>query len=238
MMYNKNLAVAIKTKGKVLREFKDKVYLPFGSEYSILIKNLNTVKALVNVYIDGTNVTSNGLVLYPGDEIDFERSIANGNLDVGNKFKFIERTGDIESHRGVKLEDGIVRIEYQFEKVYQPNYGGIYKGISSGMWSGSASINSVTRSTLNTSASSFVENEAGITVPGSKSEQKFINVCSFLTESEKHCIVLNLLGETNNKLVVESVTVKHKPKCPTCGTHNRAHAKFCSKCGTALEIFA
>lgn len=256
MMYNQKLAAAIKSNGKVLREFKDKVYLPFGSEYSILIKNLNSVRALVNVFIDGTKVTNDGLVINAGSEIDFERSIANGNLDVGNKFKFIERTSDIEDFRGIKLEDGIVRIEYAFEKKY-PTYRGPYT--YDNMWYGSgtnwsdavacssmptaSASNSVLRShataSVNNVSTARSFNEAGITVPGGKSDQKFISVSSFLTEDEKHSIVLNILGETpDNKPVVQSVTVKHKPKCPTCGTQNKAHAKFCNKCGTALEIFA
>ena len=82
-------------------------------------------------------------------------------------------------------------------------------------------------------------NDVGITVPGSKSEQKFSTVTMGAMEAAKHTIVLKLLGETpNNKPVLEPVTVKAKPKCVTCGTQNKAHAKFCSKCGTALEIFA
>ncbi len=122
-MYNSKLVASLKANGKILREFKDTVYIPFGSEYSILIKNLNTVRAIVNVYIDGENAVPGGLVVSPGQEIDLERSIKNGNMTEGNKFKFIERTGNIEQHRGVKLEDGIVRIEYQFEKVYQRQDG-------------------------------------------------------------------------------------------------------------------
>jgi hypothetical protein len=35
MMYSNKLAVAIKANGKVLREFKDEVYIPFGQEYSL-----------------------------------------------------------------------------------------------------------------------------------------------------------------------------------------------------------
>jgi hypothetical protein len=58
-------------------------------------------------------------------------------------------------------------------------------------------------------------------------------------DPEKHSIVLKLLGETpDNKPVLKPVTVKAKPKCTTCGRQNKAHAKFCVECGTALEIFA
>jgi tRNA(Ile2) C34 agmatinyltransferase TiaS len=48
-------------------------------------------------------------------------------------------------------------------------------------------------------------------------------------------MVFKLLG---GEAVKEAVTVKAKPKCVTCGHTNKATAKFCNKCGTALEIFA
>jgi len=56
-MYSNKLAVAIKSAGKVLREFnKDEVYLPFGKEYSIFIKNMNSHRALVKVTVDGLSL--------------------------------------------------------------------------------------------------------------------------------------------------------------------------------------
>lgn len=123
MMYNNKLVASIRTNGNILREFKDTVYIPFGSEYSILLKNLNTVRALINIYIDGDNIVPGGLVLNAGQEIDLQRAIRNGNLSEGNKFKFIERTSNIEDHRGVKLEDGLIRVEFQFEKIFKRQDG-------------------------------------------------------------------------------------------------------------------
>ena len=120
MMYNEKLVASLKANGRILREFKDIVRVPFGSEYSILIKNLHTQRAVVNVFIDGVNQTPGGLVVPAGQSIDFERSLANGSMTAGNKFKFIERTAGIEQHRGVQLEDGIIRLEYQFEKAPVP----------------------------------------------------------------------------------------------------------------------
>lgn len=117
MMYESKLVASLKANGKILREFKDTVYIPFGSEYSFLLKNLNTTRALINVFIDGEDMTPGGLVLNAGQEVDLERSIKGGNLKEGNRFKFIERTQAIEDGpRGVKLEDGLVRIEFQYEK--------------------------------------------------------------------------------------------------------------------------
>ena len=116
MMYNQKLVASLKANGKILREFKDTVYIPFGSEYAIAIKNLHTTRCVVNVFIDGDDVVPGGLVLNAGQSIDLERSVKGGNLTEGNRFKFIERTGAVEAHRGTKLEDGLIRIEYQYEK--------------------------------------------------------------------------------------------------------------------------
>lgn len=266
-MYNSKLVASIKVNGKILREFKDTVYIPFGSEYSILLKNLNTVRALVHVYIDGEDQVPGGLVLGAGQECDLQRSIKNNNLTEGNCFKFIERTGAVEEHRGIKLEDGLVRIEYEFERIYQrqdgpiwisqpsivygnntsatPSYNSVIRGMSSGAVSNisgtvacSATMDSYSAADLQVTASAATVNETGITVPGSKSEQKFVTVSGFTTDGTKHSIVLKLLGKTENSPVEKPVTVKHKPKCVTCGKQNKATAKFCTECGTALEIFA
>jgi hypothetical protein len=294
MMYNQKLVASLKANGKILREFKDTVYIPFGSEYSIVLKNLNTVRAIVNITLDGTDVCPGGLVLLAGQTIDLERWIKNGNLSAGNKFKFIERTAQIEAHKGIGIEDGIINISYQFEHLpitfagttiwdYQQNVwkqqhtglrqdGMIFKGlgntisqVNNAQWSsGDATFSSnepvpfkssIARSVLASGASASVTNaslnnvtaqaqnvsynDAGITVAGSKSDQKFATASWFPVLPEKHSIVLKLLGETpDNKPVLLPVTVKAKPKCTTCGKMNKANAKFCTECGTALEIFA
>lgn len=246
MMYESKMAAAIKVSGKVLREFKDTVYVPFGSEYSILLKNLNTTRAVINVYIDGEDMVPGGIVLNAGQEVDLERSVKNGNLKEGNRFKFIERTGAVEQHRGVKLEDGIVRIEYQFEQPPRPiiwntnqisggiyPQGGVLRGMNDVHYGVTCSTASYDATSVN-SAHSLL-NDAGITVPGSKSDQKFQTAYVGALESTKHSMVFKLLG---GEAVKQAVTVKHKPKCVTCGKQNKATAKFCTECGTALEIFA
>ncbi|TFH08906.1 MAG: zinc ribbon domain-containing protein [Candidatus Thorarchaeota archaeon] len=82
-----------------------------------------------------------------------------------------------------------------------------------------------------------VANDAGITVAGSLSNQQFFYVSNFPVEETKHVIVLKLLGETGKgKKIAKPVTVKTKQKCPTCGHMNKATSKFCTECGTGLEI--
>lgn len=266
-MYNNKLAVALKSNGKVLREFKDTVYVPFGTEYSILIKNLNSVRAQVRVSIDGTDATEGVcLVLQPNSELELERFIKSGNMNAGNRFKFIERTAGVEKHRGIQLEDGLIRIEYQFEQPYtfttpsvpyysDPYYKGSPTWISGSMVNGNLggalrskgiATNASAGASLSASDCAFaastqsvnhVQNDAGITVEGSVSEQKFSMAGWFAVESTKHVMVLKILGETDEgKVVVKPVTVKAKPICKTCGKHNKATSKFCAECGTSLEI--
>src|SRR5271155_2070100 len=118
MVYSPNKRVAcVKVDGKILREDKNVVTLPFGSEYSIFVKNLNAGRIKVKVSIDGTDATEGTwLVVDPDSNLDLERFIRAGNMDKGNRFKFIERSAEVEAHRGIKADDGLIRIEYQVEK--------------------------------------------------------------------------------------------------------------------------
>lgn len=117
MVYQNKFVGAIKVDGKVLREDKGTVTIPFGSEYSVYLKNLNSVRAMVKVSVDGQDATEGTwLVVSPNSNIELERFIRNGNLQAGNRFKFIERTKEIEDHRGVQSDDGLIRIEYKFER--------------------------------------------------------------------------------------------------------------------------
>lgn len=256
-MYSDKLVVALKHNGKILREAKDTVYVPFGSEYSILVKNLNTVKCLVKISIDGKDVGDfSKFVINPGQELDLERSISNGNMNEGNKFKFIERTSAIEQHRGVKLEDGLIKVEFEFERVYHPqqwpgtsyqdyqspwNPNKIYtKGAMGSTMDGafySGGPDTIRCSATSAQISAQVNlNDVGITVPGSKSEQKFQTASSFITDGDKHVIVLKMLGQVGDLIIKEPVTVKTKKTCSTCGSSEKYSASFCSKCGTSLDI--
>lgn len=311
-MYKNQLAVAIKHNGKILRENKDLVQLPFGSEFSVLVKNLSSRRAKFTLHIDGTDVLDGQeIIVNANSETEMKRFIRNGNMNEGNAFKFIERTAAIEDGpRGIKVDDGIVRVEFWFEQekptvtttvhhhydewhyrypirksFWEPPYyyrdGPFYatnnvsstagdlqnvklgstsadvktKGIMRGMVSNASaggSLSSGTATAYNASVShpgvpcmdstptmdSFSPevSEAGITVPGSKVEQKFTTVYGFNAETASHVIVLRLAGKIGTVQVAAPVTVKTKQKCTTCGHVNKSNAKFCSECGTGLEL--
>lgn len=255
-MYANNFAAAIIVGGKVLREFKDTVYLPFGSEYKVRLKNLNNVRAKVSIELDGECVTDGSLVVNAFETTDLERFIRNGNLTKGNRFKFIERSDKIEQYRGIKAEDGIVSIRYEFETPFLSEvtipvtYGRPFSYRDYSTLCNQVNLNSTPRtkgippspsasygaSVVQSSVKGAI-NDAGITVEGSLSNQTFSTTHWRGTAGVTHVMNIRLLGETEDNVPVrEAMTVKTKAKCKTCGTTNKATAKFCSECGTSLIL--
>lgn len=249
-MYGNKLALAVKVKGKVLREHGDTTYLPFGSEYSLLIKNLNSVRASVKVEIDGTEVTQGvSLVVNPNDSIELERFIRDGNLSQGNRFKFIKRTSKIASHRGATPSDGLIRVEFQFESPRKQLQ--ITRRINNDsnlnhctylnshwnhppLWS--STITSQVPMASGQALTNCSYQDVGITAPGSVSNQEFQEVDTFNLDPTVHVLVMQLFGEQSGKSVTQTVTTRTKVFCSTCGTQHKSYAKFCSNCGTALHL--
>lgn len=280
MMIHNKFVVAIKHDGKILREIGDVVKLPFGSEFTVLVKNLHSRRAKFKLHIDGTDVLDGTeIIVNAHSETEIKRFIRSGNMNEGNAFKFIERTTAIENGpRGIKADDGIVRVEYWFEKeipevkyTYHKDiwWNEYHRGYPTKIWgndpfwydvkysSGMSGQNIVGASSANLRGTSLnnvksvasatsvsdstqldaIVNDAGITVPGSKVEQKFTAVYGFNSETQSNVIILRLVGKTADDVeIVKPVTVKTKNKCVTCGRVNKATAKFCTDCGTALEL--
>jgi hypothetical protein len=291
MMYSNRFVCTVKVNGKILREQSNLITLPFGAEYEILLKNLNSRRAMVKVSVDGKDATEGTrLILQPNASITLERFIRNNNLQSGNKFKFIERTDAIAEHRGIKEDDGLIRAEFWAEQErqeitetiirrkyideyyptpYYPPYdpwhpcpwrkpwsdgltwgseitcntsGNFQKSASMGVSYNSSGTNSDTGIAGEQARGGFqgamnmAVNNAGITVPGSQSNQQFHNALGFPLESNSTVIVLQLRGEVGGVAVEVPVTVDRKPECVTCGKVNKATNKFCSECGTALTI--
>lgn len=243
MMYNNKLVASVKVGGKIMREDGETVYIPFGSEYSLLLKNLNTRKALVKVEIDGEEVTG-GLLISPNQTVDFERYILDGNLDTGPKFKFIEKTEGISQHRGDRVEDGLVRVTYKFEKQWEPVYytsnwyPPVYGSGVTNTFYNSTSVGSslcsnpfdISKKTCDSAVC-----DTGITTKGSDSNQKFQYGSIGTLETTEYAIVLQLKGQIGQHVVQQPVTVRRRIRCDVCGKNNLiVNNKFCPECGTNL----
>ncbi len=266
-MFKQSFAAAIKVGGRVLRELDGSVLLPFGSEYAIYLKNLNSRRAMVKISIDGVDVLNgSSLVIEGSQSLDLERFVRDHFK--GNRFKFIERTSAVERHRGIGAEDGLVRIEFAFERsvpllsfndkfndnwlkrynnpmiadpyyiadLYYNRCAVVYNSMNvSGSVSSSSGAHPGTATLTSASASAASRNDAGITVAGSISDQNFSTVSSFVTNAPE-VMVLKLVGDVGRVPVAKAVTVKRNVRCKTCSRNNKTTAKFCSECGTALDI--
>jgi len=117
MVYKENFVASIRVIGnkrQILREKYGVVRLPFGSEYSIYMKNTNSQRAVVSIFIDGQSI-GDDIVIAAHESLDLER-FTGGDMHGGRRFKFIEKTQQISEHRGDKIEDGLIEVRYRFEK--------------------------------------------------------------------------------------------------------------------------
>jgi len=115
MTYKDQFVVEVKADGQILRVRDGAVYLPFGCEYSILLKNLNSRKASVKISIDSEDVLDgHSLILDPLVTHELQGFLRGTTAK--NRFRFIQKTKEIQEHRGDKMGDGLVRIEFAFEK--------------------------------------------------------------------------------------------------------------------------
>ena len=119
MVFQHNLIAVVKCNGKVLRERNidgtQEVTLPFGSDYSLLLKNKDSRKVVVVVEIDGQDVLDhNELVINPNSESEL-LGFMSGSV-VRNMFRFIRKTQAVSDHRGDRIDDGIIRISFRYEQ--------------------------------------------------------------------------------------------------------------------------
>ena len=260
-MHKELLVASIKASGKVLRELHDVVLLPFGTEYSIFIKNLSAQRCEFKIHIDGNNIAedNSSFIVNGNQSIEIERFLGQ-DKNTGYKFKFIERTESIENHRGIGAEDGLVQIEYEFERItppitnawtpqYDPWHGTkdmffrdreIY--CSAKLSTADDGVNSrrISATSAQTMDSFFSThssvNDAGITTQGSFSNQKFQTVAGIVGTGIKHTMVLKLKGEIQSQPVIQPFTTKMKLECNMCGKLNKGLAKYCVECGTNLQM--
>jgi len=240
MMYNSKLIAVIKVNGKVLRETGETVYIPFGSEYEIALRNMHTTKAVVDITIDGVDVLDgSSLVIRPNDNGSIEGFMKGNN--VSHKFKFIEKTQEISDHRGDDISDGYIRISFKFEKPptvsnisYLPRtYTNKPFSDKTGdpLYDIYASVRSVSTNTMRRAPM-----DDGITVKGSNSNQSFQNTSIGLIEDIEHIIVFQLKGQTPSGVIDKPILTKTKIKCDTCGRASGSKHKFCGNCGTSLVV--
>lgn len=211
-MYSNGFILGIKdSKGNVLKEFNDKVRLPFYEEYKIYLRNKNKLRAKATVLIDGEDVLNGrGLVLDSDSSLDLERFVSD--LKEGRKFQFVP-----DSDKGLIGKDknqlGLIEVRVWKEKYQAPI-------------------------TIIPNRQMFPENRnfiyccasLGGTIKGSRSTQSFKEVT--LNELEEMYTTLSLRLIPSE----ETYTTRDSIYCVYCGTKLVSQGKYCHKCGNESVI--
>lgn len=120
MAYDSGHVVSVLINGQVKREQNEAsertVRIPFDSEYALRIKNKTNLRSLVKVLIDGT-VCAERLLLRPGQSLDLERFVIDGDLTKGNRFKFV-RLNNPNVQDPTAGENGLIEVIVEPEMAY------------------------------------------------------------------------------------------------------------------------
>jgi hypothetical protein len=259
-MFKNNFIVNVKVNGEILRERDGIVYIPFGSNYSIFMKNLESRKAKIKISIDGEDVLDgNGLIISENSVGNIE-GFFKGTVEK-NKFLFTQKTKEILDYRGDRIDDGILRVEMFYERKIvsipvttyiswsSPNY--IYPSNNPILRNYSSEIVVSCMNSSDNSAglgvagskpsldsfNSMLDSVDGITVKGKEIHNQYNYGYIGTLEDVSTVFVLQLKGMTEENIQVEKpLIVKDRLICSTCGRTSKSDSKYCGNCGTYLKI--
>lgn len=259
-MHKDNFVIAVKHNGKVLREINGReVKLPFDSEYSLLLKNNNYRRAVCSVKIDSVDVLGGReLIINGNSSLDLERFLANGNLNNGNRFKFVKLEDGRVTDKD-NPENGLVEIEFWLEKFannitwttttwpntqpysYTPFYfSNTTEKLHSGIdiqYSSQNNVNVPSSITIPTGQNISLNNNnvvqsslnVGATVEGSESQQKFSDI--YFGQKDYPSTILKLWLRNGDL----AVTTDDDLHCVKCGKKVKYEWTYCPKCATLVE---
>lgn len=94
-MFKQNTVISIKVGKNFLPDQDSIVKLPFGSEYSILIKNLNNSPIKVRMFIDGNiNGPEKGFLIKEKDSFEI-----NSFFNTNNALKFVNKSKELNKQK-------------------------------------------------------------------------------------------------------------------------------------------
>ena len=249
-MHQDNFVVSVKSDGKFLRDEHGVVKIPFDSEYTLYLKNLDSRPAVVKVSIDGEDVLNSQQLIIAGNAHLLLEGFLKG-LVATRKFKFIELTKEVEENLGYSPEDSLITITIthqkrkpqtqEIQKIYKDYWYGypwrVYynnppqytltwndtSGVhsySGGNSCGAVSLDNVNCTYSVNSESYSYKSDIGKTVKGENCDQQFQQGYLGDLEEQSDVLTLRLSGYRDDNKKVEVITTK-------------ADKIYCSQCGKA-----
>lgn len=110
-MYKNKIVCALKHNNAPLIEDKNTVFIPFNTEYSIFLKNMNDRIAYISIFIDGKDINPGKKIkLYPKCTATIEKFPLTNH-----SFTFKERTHALQEVRRNQDEDGLIRLAVSYQ---------------------------------------------------------------------------------------------------------------------------
>lgn len=243
-MYNEGLAVTLLGAEGTFSEKKGLVYVPFGTEYKIRLKNTLDIPIVADILIDGEPAFNRSIYVRGRQTIVLE-----GDED-NYAFKFIKRTDKIKRHRGPKRNDSIVKIIFRKEIIPSMKYIGPWivfdpwnndqPSLRRDPWYQPNITFDVSNNKIEATYTANTSEEGkGITTKGQEVDQHFVNVDSGVLSMDEYEVVLKLTGLYSDLEKVTKVKpTRKKIQCNVCGTHQKASHLYCCECGTNLKSVA
>jgi hypothetical protein len=264
-VYSNGFVVSIVVNGRVFEIAKDDtVAVPFGSEYSIRLRNKNNRRAVAKVFVDDQNVSQDGIVVNAYGFVDLERPTTTRT-----KFKFVsQESGEAAAAGKSDNEDrsnGVIRVEWRLERECRPlirpmvptnspwrfakggpsgqSFGefenktcDVPRGLVGGCVRGGDELGFDSDETPRaTFGAKGSPLQEGCTVEGGYSAQNFTEVHVDLEQGDPTVITLVLRGFHQE---TSRPLVKSKGlHCENCGAlAKKPTAKFCYNCGNRLSV--
>jgi len=245
--------IAVLSNGKVLREQHGQVFIPFGSEYTIRIKNPTYARVGVVIDVDGSTINQNKIVVDANSTVDIKRMCVDGDLNAGPALKFVE-LGHNSVQDPSNNDNGIIKVAFYKEARSNPRWwdsteqqcalsnpiGGMYGPIrrnasasNSTLYTSSASSTLSSRSEAGISGAiramhatqSTVSGLPGATVPGKETEQQFRTIDITFETEPTATMTLRMRGNSPYSLPQEQL--------PPSKQYNQ---RFCTSCGVRIAI--
>jgi len=235
------------------------VYLDDKDNFEIEMHNPTTTKKLCKIKLNGSYISTSGIVLNPGQRVFLERF-----LDSSNKFEFstYEVSKTSENLEAISY-NGDVTIEFYDQEEVSRNYA--YNslnlvGSTDSYYSGSINqttlgptvttsfyTNSMPYASTHTMDSlSFLDDnksntlrrksmlkksiETGRVEKGEKSNQNFVESFDRFNSYTSHIVQYKILPTSTKNIEVHEI----RNYCTQCGTKMKQNYKFCPTCGNKL----